>query len=109
MRGSSLSAFPKFLLNVRSFDLSITLLIISCCRNIIITLVLAVSVQSVEKNTHKLLQKNKINMMKFIGEALQEMKEKTEESKITQRFNKYCCFKDWRNRRRYSTLQPRSW
>ena len=46
--------------------------------------------------------------MKFIEEALQEMKE-IEESKVTQRFNKCCCLKDWRNKRRYSTLQPRSW
>lgn len=47
-------------------------------------------------------------MMKFTEEALQEMKE-IEESKVTQRFNKCCCLKDWRNKRRYSTLQLRNW
>lgn len=35
--------------------------------------------------------------MDFFGEGLEETKQKTEESKVTQRFNKYYCLKDWRN------------
>lgn len=36
-------------------------------------------------------------MMDFTGEVLEETKQKTEENKVTQRFNKYDYLKDWRN------------
>lgn len=65
--------FPKFLLNVRSSDHSITLLIISS-RNIIIMIVL-VFIQG--NRTYATTSKNKIIMAEFVEELLEEMEGKT--------------------------------
>lgn len=44
----------------------------------------------------KITSKNKIIMAELVGEVLEEMKAKTEEGEVTQRFNKCYLLQRWR-------------